>query len=790
MRSMPKLFVIMPFGRRAVAQVTNGVHDFDVVYNSVIKVAARQANWDVLRIDEVPEPGSITNSYLREIYAADLVLADITSHNANVFFELGIRQAISPNGALLIALVDTEIPFDLADLRVLFYSQDELTRPDRMVTQLSTALTNHRPSASSNPVRDFLERLSIAASPAVDPTAFERDLNGRTSRCSNADQLVAVWQWARSFTPLPASSLLSLSSRLATFGEYRVASEVLRRAASEAPGDYEVHRQFGFYLSKLGEDHEDEALAELQRADSLNPADPETLGMIGGILKRRREYAQAEAFYKRGSELAPSNLYMAVNRAAMGILLDPSSPRHGMDLYEQLLTTVAASPTLAGDTWAALVSAEAHFALGNDQAATDLVRQAVDSGAGAQDLTSVIGQIELLGAAGFRSEAATTFAGWIRTLGPMRRIVVADTSLDGSPQVKSAPPRLIVHLSDIHFGWMLRGGEEVDVHRFFDSENTDRLSTHIVNELAIQRDRLGIATNDVALIVSGDLTYRGEKAEYGRVAEFLDEVCTGVGLGRERVFLVPGNHDVNWHASTADITKRFDEYLSFLLEFYGDAEFRRRYPLVSWDFTVHTPRPRANQIIAVWRDEDTFFAGLNSCVYETHQDHYGFVGLRQLNHLAKLVDDYGAQAAVKVAVMHHHLHPFPEPLDSREASQVYVDLSTTRDAGLVERRLERLGFDIVLHGHKHKPQLRETYVRDRTQTQVREQPRRLIVSGSGSTGVDSREREHSQANQYTLLELRRGPRQEETEFVRVEWRELSEGVGAEWTTTQVWSIRG
>jgi hypothetical protein len=35
---------------------------------------------------------------------------------------------------------------------------------------------------------------------------------------------------------------------------------------------------------------------------------------------------------------------------------------------------------------------------------------------------------------------------------------------------------------------------------------------------------------------------------------------------------------------------------------------------------------------------------------------------------------------------------------------------TIRDAGLVERRLEKLGFDLVLHGHKHKPQLRETLV--------------------------------------------------------------------------------
>jgi 3',5'-cyclic AMP phosphodiesterase CpdA len=347
-----------------------------------------------------------------------------------------------------------------------------------------------------------------------------------------------------------------------------------------------------------------------------------------------------------------------------------------------------------------------------------------------------------------------------------------------------------VHLSDTHFGWLVRDDKEIDMHRFFDSENSDRLSTQMIAELQVYNRQRDVPASEVTLVVSGDLTYRGNVAEYALVARFLEEVCEGVGLSRDRVFLVPGNHDVNWHASTAEIAHRFDDYLSFLFEFYGETEFRKRYPLISWDFRIQSPRPKANEIIAVWRDADALFVGLNSCVYETHQDHYGFVGRRQLDNLAQLVEREGDETPTKIAVMHHHLHPFPEPLDSRDKSQVFLDLSTTRDAGLVERRLERLGFDLVLHGHKHKPQVRETYVRDRSETQLREHPRRLIVSGCGSTGVNSREREHSEANHYALLELRHNPRQEGTEFVRIEWRELTEGVGAEWTTTQIWGIPG
>jgi hypothetical protein len=76
---MPKLLVIMPVGLRTVAPTSGTEHDFDVVYNTVVKTAARQANWDVLRIDEVPEPGSITSSYLREIYPGSAAWGDATA---------------------------------------------------------------------------------------------------------------------------------------------------------------------------------------------------------------------------------------------------------------------------------------------------------------------------------------------------------------------------------------------------------------------------------------------------------------------------------------------------------------------------------------------------------------------------------------------------------------------------------------------------------------------------------------------------------------------------------------
>jgi hypothetical protein len=85
--------------------------------------------------------------------------------------------------------------------------------------------------------------------------------------------------------------------------------------------------------------------------------------------------------------------------------------------------------------------------------------------------------------------------------------------------------------------------------------------------------------------------------------------------------------------------------------------------------------------------------------------------------------------------------------------------------------------------------VRETHVRDKN-SDLSPEHKPLIVSGCGSTGVNSRELEHMEPNHYALIELLRRPRHSGTEFVRIEWRELSTDLGAEWATRQRWTLRG
>jgi len=67
----------MPFGVKP--STPNGEeHDFDDFYNQILRPVARAEGWEVLRIDELVEPGAINHQAIRELYAADLVVADLS----------------------------------------------------------------------------------------------------------------------------------------------------------------------------------------------------------------------------------------------------------------------------------------------------------------------------------------------------------------------------------------------------------------------------------------------------------------------------------------------------------------------------------------------------------------------------------------------------------------------------------------------------------------------------------------------------------------------------------------
>jgi tetratricopeptide (TPR) repeat protein len=769
---MSNLFVIMPFGTK---HVDGEAIDFDQIYTTMIRPAAKDANWEVLRIDEVVAVGAINEQYLKEILTADLVLAEISSPNANVFYELGIRHAISPRGTLLVARTNTVIPFDLSSHRVLMYE----ATPDGMKAgreQIELTLAHHTTNPADNPAWGILQRLALIPDPATDPVAFERDLDARIDRAASTDDLRAIWALIRDISHLPVRSLRRLSDRLSSAGDWDAAAHVLTRAAELEPEDAGIHRQLGWYLSHLGENRSPEALAAFNRALSINPADSETYGMLGGRAKRLGNFDEARTWYRQGVELAPGDPYMLINLAAIEIIAKPHAPEEGVNDYRRLIVLLKERQN-APDEWYELNLGEAYFAGGDDESAQEHYELARSLASSPKSLESAADQLQVFADRGFRPQAARSFMEMLNRGVATRR----------EPPISRRPTRacpVLIHLSDLHFGQQ----DGKSVHRFDADPSRLSLADQLYEEFGGKLRQLSFDNSSLYLVVSGDLTWNGSPSEFAQASTCLASFCDRIELSRERVSFVPGNHDVSWHLSKDDPASRFNNYLGFLAVFYGNDLVAERYPDLGWPVVVGQTPPRPDQIVgmAVYEEHGLLVATLNSCVYEDDQRHYGFVGepqVRRLRELLKPIDRH--EELVRVAVIHHHMHPFREYLQI-DRSEVWNDLSTVLDAGFLESVLERLGFDLVLHGHKHKPQTRETLLRD--VGPQKQDARPLIVCGAGT--VSCLELEQAHANHYELVQVLQNPRRPNVPFVRVRWRELSQVAGAEWTDTESYDVYG
>ncbi|HZG24016.1 MAG TPA: tetratricopeptide repeat-containing protein, partial [Chitinophagaceae bacterium] len=111
---MLQAFIVRPFGTK------QGV-DFDKVERELIQPALKKAGIAGSTTAAIMEQGNIREDMFSLLLTADLVVADLSIHNANVFYELGIRHALRDKRTFLIRCSMDEIPFDLKTDRYLSY---------------------------------------------------------------------------------------------------------------------------------------------------------------------------------------------------------------------------------------------------------------------------------------------------------------------------------------------------------------------------------------------------------------------------------------------------------------------------------------------------------------------------------------------------------------------------------------------------------------------------------------------------------------------------------------------
>lgn len=142
-----RAFVIMPFDQ-----------EFDAVYTDLIAKPLTDAGFLVQRADDVDTRQNVLVDVVRGIADADLVVADLTAANPNVFYELGLAHAMGVP-TVLIAHQESadDIPFDLRQYRTEFYDT-HFQRAKNIVEVLERLARAHGRGEVpfGSPISDFL----------------------------------------------------------------------------------------------------------------------------------------------------------------------------------------------------------------------------------------------------------------------------------------------------------------------------------------------------------------------------------------------------------------------------------------------------------------------------------------------------------------------------------------------------------------------------------------------------------------------------------------------------------
>jgi hypothetical protein len=111
----------------------------------IITPAAIQMGFDVLRSDDISDSGIITNQIIQHLLDDKIVVADLTGHNPNVFYELALRHAAEKPFAHLISKGEKP-PFDIAHARAIEYDFED----PKSVREARTRLESNMRDALDN----------------------------------------------------------------------------------------------------------------------------------------------------------------------------------------------------------------------------------------------------------------------------------------------------------------------------------------------------------------------------------------------------------------------------------------------------------------------------------------------------------------------------------------------------------------------------------------------------------------------------------------------------------------
>jgi hypothetical protein len=333
----------MPFGLKPDGR--GGSVDFDAVYADLLAPAIREAELEPLRADQDLVGGMIHKPMFERLILADYAVVDLTTANANVFYELGVRHAARPYSTVLVSADVKRAPFDLAPDRVLPYALDERGAPadpddDRKV--LAAALRAARAAATDSPVFQLIDELPA---PQIDrlktdvfreQAAYSAELKLRlaAARGQGVPALREIERELGRLGDVEAGVLVDLLLSYRATKGWQEMIYLVEAMPEPVRRTVLVREQYGLALNRAGRSEDAERVL-LEVLEDRGPSS-ETLGLLGRVYKDRWEaerggsvlraegcLEQAIDAYRRGFEADWRDAYPGINAVTLMEIHDP-----------------------------------------------------------------------------------------------------------------------------------------------------------------------------------------------------------------------------------------------------------------------------------------------------------------------------------------------------------------------------------------------------------------------------------------------------------------------------------
>ncbi len=344
---LPFCFVLMPFG----SKIDEGGRqiDFDHVYGAIIEPAIRAAGMEPVRADRETEGGFIHKPMFERLMLCDYAVADLTTANANVFYELGIRHGTRPHSTVLVFGQGSRLPFDVAPLRGLPYRLDTNGAPEAAEADrdaLAARLAACREPVEDSPLYQLIEEwprpdvARLKTDRFRELIAYSRDMKDRLARArTGGEDAVAEVEAGLMLQDTDPAILVDLLLSYRAVEAFGRMADLVPRLPELVARTVLVQEQYGFALNRLG--RRDDAERVLSRIIDNHGPSSETNGILGRVYKDRWDEARkagkavlargylkkAVETYLAGFETDWRDAYPGINAVALMEMDDPVDPR-------------------------------------------------------------------------------------------------------------------------------------------------------------------------------------------------------------------------------------------------------------------------------------------------------------------------------------------------------------------------------------------------------------------------------------------------------------------------------